>query len=138
MLFICIKNDYFLENSEQLSEFLPRQSFTSSPFKMHIKWNFICILQQDARGPAGYFPPQISSKKTTGQQICSLLILFNIPIYEVCRKFDKNCIKNFDNWKILGFFVIFGFNLIYFSFRKVSLSLRKSILDNEFLPFLSR
>ena len=59
--------------------------------------------EQDARGPAGYFPPQISSKKTTGQQICSLLILFNIPIYEVCRKFDKNCIKNFENWKILGF-----------------------------------
>ena len=48
---------------------------------------------QDARGPAGYFPPQISSKKTTGQQICSLLTLSNIPIYEVCRKFDKNCIK---------------------------------------------
>ena len=59
--------------------------------------------KQDARGPAGYFPPQISSKKTTGQQICSLLTLFNIPIYEVCRKFDKNCIKNFENWKILGF-----------------------------------
>ena len=50
-------------------------------------------LKQDARGPAGYFPPQISSKKTTGQQICSLLTLFNIPIYEVCRKFDKNFIK---------------------------------------------
>ena len=49
--------------------------------------------KQDARGPAGYFPPQISSKKTTGQQTCSLLTLFNIPIYEVCRKFDKNCIK---------------------------------------------
>ena len=59
--------------------------------------------KQDARGPAGYFPPLISSKKTTGQQICSLLTLFNIPIYEVCRKFDKNCIKNFENWKILGF-----------------------------------
>ena len=58
-------------------------------------------IKQDARWPAGYFPPQISSKKTTGQQICSLLTLFNIPIYEVCRKFDKNCIKNF--WKILGF-----------------------------------
>ena len=44
------------------------------------------------------------------------------------------------HWKLenFGFFVIFGFNLIYFSFRKQSLSLRKSILDNEFLPFLSR
>ena len=43
-------------------------------------------------------------------------------------------------WKLesFGFFVIFGFNLIYFSFRKQLLSLRKSILDNEFLPFLSR
>ena len=50
---------------------------------------------------SGIFSAQISSKKTTGQQICSLLTLFNIPIYEVCRKFDKNCIKNF--WKILGF-----------------------------------
>ena len=46
--------------------------------------------------------------------------------------------KNFEIWKILGFFVIFGLNLIYFSFRKQPLSLRKSILDNEFLPFLSR
>ena len=35
----------------------------------------------------------ISSKKTTGQQTRSLLTLSDIPIYEVCRKFDKNCIK---------------------------------------------
>ena len=71
-----------------------------APQKM---WPNSLNAKQDARGPAGYFPPQISSKKTTGQQICSLLTLFNIPIYEVCRKFDKNCIKNFENWKTLGF-----------------------------------
>ena len=57
------------------------------------------ITKQDARGPAGYFPPQISSKKTTGQQICSLLILFNIPIYEVCR--------NFGNFIIFGVIFLF-------------------------------
>ena len=33
------------------------------------------------------------SEKHTGQQTCSLLTLFNFPIYEVRRKFDKNCIK---------------------------------------------
>ena len=99
--------------------------------------NTFLFPKQDARGPAGYFPPQISSKKTTGQQICSLLTLFNIPIYEVCRKFDKKCIKTL---KIGKFWVFchFRFQLIYFSFRKQPLSLRKSILDNEFLPFLSR
>ena len=52
-------------------------------------------------------------------------------------KIDKNCIKTLKFGKF-WFFVIFGLNLIYFSFRKQPLSLRKSILDNEFLPFLSR
>ena len=78
-------------------------------FIIKYKW----IKKQDARGPAGYFPPQISSKKTTGQQIFSLLTLFNIPIYEVCRKFDKNCKKTL-NLENFGFFVIFGLNLIFF------------------------
>ena len=55
----------------------------------------------------------ISSKKTTGQQTRSLTTLFNIPIYEVCRKFDKNCLRTFENWKIL-FFLSFSVSIWYF------------------------
>ena len=44
-----------------------------------------------------------SSEKPTGQQICSLLTFFNIPIYKVCRKFDKRCIKTLKIGKLWVF-----------------------------------
>ena len=66
----------------------------------------------------------ISSKKTTGQQTRSLLTLFNIPIYEVCRKFDKNCIETLKIGKFCVF-VIFGFNLIFFFVKTAIISSEK-------------
>ena len=48
-------------------------------------------------------PQLYLQKKTTGQQIRSLLTLFNIPIYEVCRKFDKNCIETLKIGKFWAF-----------------------------------
>ena len=42
-----------------------------------------------------------SSEKPTGQQYCFLLT--NIPIHEVCRKFDKSCIKTLKIGIILVF-----------------------------------
>ena len=41
----------------------------------------------------------------TTHHIFSLLTLKNIPIHEVCRNFNKKLHKNFENWKILGFFL---------------------------------
>ena len=43
------------------------------------------------------------TEKPTGQQTRSLLTAFNIPIHEVCHKFDKNCMKSLEVWKVLGF-----------------------------------
>ena len=45
----------------------------------------------------------ISSLKTTGQQTATLVNVFVIPIYGVCRNRDRNCIKKFENRKFLGF-----------------------------------
>ena len=39
----------------------------------------------------------------TGQQILSLLTLFNTPIHEVCQNFNKNCIKTMKNGKFSVF-----------------------------------
>ena len=41
-------------------------------------------------------------RKSFLDQYCSLLTLLKILIYEVCRKFDKNCIKTSKKKKVLG------------------------------------
>ena len=55
------------------------------------------------------------------QHILSLLALFNVPIYEACRKLGK-MYKNFENWKISRFFAIFGVNLSQFLIQKTAIS----------------
>ena len=59
----------------------------------------------------------ISSLKTTGQQTATLVNVFIIPIYGVCRNRDRNCIKTLKIGKF-WVFVTFGFNLRPFSLRK--------------------
>ena len=61
----------------------------------------------------------ISSKTITGQQTRSLLTLFNIPINEVSRKFDKKLIKTL---KIGKFWVFCHFRFQYniFSIQKTA------------------
>ena len=73
-----------------------------------------------------------SLEKFFGQQILSLLTLFNFPFHEDCRKIDKNCIKTSKNRKFLVF-AIFCVNLRSFSFGKQLLALRKSLLDNNYM-----
>ena len=60
----------------------------------------------------------------------SSLTLFNVPIYEVCRKFDKNCLKPLKNGKI-WIFCLFLCHFEIFFITKQPLSLRKSLLDNK-------
>ena len=45
----------------------------------------------------------ISSEMPTGQRISAMLSVFNILIYEVYRKFDKNCIKTVKIGNFFGF-----------------------------------
>ena len=59
----------------------------------------------------------ISSLKTTGQQTATLVNVFIIPIYGVCRNRYRNCIRTLKIGKF-WVFVTFGFNLRPFSFRK--------------------
>ena len=60
----------------------------------------------------------IASLKTTGQQTATLVNVFNIPIYGVCRNCDRNCIKTLKIGKF-WFFVVFGANLRFSSSRKL-------------------
>ena len=72
----------------------------------------------------------IFSEKPTGQLIRATLTVFNILVNEVCRKFDKNCLKLL---KIRKFWNICHFWGLFFGTKSL-LSLHRRLLENEFVP----
>ena len=72
----------------------------------------------------------IFSEKPTGQQMRAMLSFLNILINEVCRKFDKNCLKLLKIRKFWNFCHFWG----QFSGTKLHLSLHRRLLENEFVP----
>ena len=74
----------------------------------------------------------IFSEKPTTQQLRAMLSVLNILINEVCRKFDKNCLKLVKIRKFWNFRQFWG----QFSGTKSHLSLHRRLLENEFSTFL--
>ena len=74
----------------------------------------------------------IFSEKPTGQPMRAMLSVLNILINEVCRKFDKNCLKFLKIRKFWNFCHFWG----HFSGTgtKLQLSLHRRLLESEFVP----
>ena len=126
--FFHLKNCVHLPLSILDNTFFPRCLFPTFHFPEFVE-NFEKKLHKTLNNEEKFRNTvTISSLKTTGQLISTLVNVFNIPIQGVCRSGDRNCIKTLKIGKILDF-VSFGANVRCCSFRKLHSILRKSPLD---------
>ena len=61
---------------------------------------------------------KLIGKANWSTRVFSLLALFRVPIQNCYQKFGEKMHKFFENWKVLGFFVIFSVNLRFFILNK--------------------